>query len=280
MRIFRNKWMTRLWTLQEGALAARLAFQFADYAVEYEYVDGLMLAAVVDVDDVARLVGNRANHSLSGIACIKCPSTIGITQVHKRYDTYPSLWSALRHRSTSRPSDEAICAAILLGVDLELILDAPNEKKMEAFWTNQNEVPTGVLWVNGSRMDVDTLRWAPKSLLDPRTWALSFPKGDAWARRTSAGLIFHGIEAVALTGCTFPDSSKAVVEFIDPSSQVTYYISKSDNVGNASWADLEALWTDIALLWREQPTSEIFTAGTLVSCDSTSSGVKHARWLT
>src|SRR2546423_1526267 len=32
-RIFTSKWLTRVWTLQEGALAKRLWFQFADKAL-------------------------------------------------------------------------------------------------------------------------------------------------------------------------------------------------------------------------------------------------------
>ena len=279
VRIFRSKWMTRLWTLQEGALAARLAFQFADHAIDYAYLDDLMIAAIADVTTISRLVGNRANHALSSITSIISSNFSEDAQGEKRQEIYSSLWSALRHRATSRRSDEAICAAILLGVKLASVLDSPNEKKMEAFWTSQDEVPTGILWVNGPRMDVDSLRWAPESLLDARTWALSFPDRGSWASRTLHGLIFQGIEGFSLVNVPLPKSPDGVLEFYDARSRVSYYISQMENVGNAQWMELAEHWMNCALLWREPPTSAVFTAGALVSCNRTEASITHARWL-
>ena len=63
VRIFQCKWMTPLWTLQKGALAAKLSFQFSDYAIEYGYLDDLMTASMED-NTTLRLVRNRANVSL------------------------------------------------------------------------------------------------------------------------------------------------------------------------------------------------------------------------
>ena len=279
IRIFRSKWMTRLWTLQEGALAARLAFQFADHAIDYAYLDDLMITTIVDVTTTSHLVGNRANRSLSSITSIISSDPSEDAQGQKRQENYSSLWSALRHRATSRRSDEAICAAILLGVNLGPVLDSPNEKKMEAFWTNQDEVPTGILWVNGPRMDIDSLRWAPESLLDARTWALSFPDRGSWASRTSDGLVFQGIEGFLLVNVPLPKSPDGVLEFYDARSRMSYYISQMKNVGNAQWTELAEHWMNCALLWREPPISVVVTAGALVSCNDTEARTTHARWL-
>lgn len=279
VRIFRSKWMTRLWTLQEGALAARLAFQFADHAIDYDHLDDLMIAAISDVATISRLVGNRANLSLSSITSIISSNSSEGAQGDERENIYSSLWSALRHRATSRRSDEAICAAILLGVNLGPVLDSPNEKKMEAFWTNQDQVPTGILWVNGPRMNIDSLHWAPESLLDARTWALSFPDRGSWARRSSDGLIFQGIEGFSLVNVQLPEMNESVLEFHDARLQVSYYISRMENVGNAQWTGLAEYWTNCVLLWRERPTPEVFSAGILLSCSRTEAGIRHARWL-
>ncbi|KAL2039834.1 hypothetical protein N7G274_007235 [Stereocaulon virgatum] len=279
VRIFSSKWMTRLWTLQEGALAARLVFQFADHAIDYRYLDDFMIAAVLDVTNTSRLVGNRANLNLASITSIISSASLEDAQGEERQKTYSSLWNALRHRATSRRSDEAVCAAILLDVNLGPILDSPHEKKMEAFWTNQDRVPTGVLWVNGPRMDIDSLRWAPKSLLDARTWALSFPDRGLWASRTSAGLIFEGIEGFSLVDAPLPTIENGVLEFHDVRSRVSYYISQMQNVGNAQWTELAENWVHCALLWRETPPPDFFAAGALVSCNKTEARITHARWL-
>ena len=279
VRIFRSKWMTRLWTLQEGALATRLAFQFADHAIDYAYLDDLMLAAIINDTTTSRLIGNRANRSLSSVTSIISSSASKDALEEEKQKIYSSLWSALRHRATSRRSDEAICGAILLGVNLGPVLDSPNEGKMEAFWTNQDQVPTGVLWVNGPRMNIDSLRWAPESLLDARTWALSFPDNGSWASRTSDGLVFQGIEGFDLVNVPLPKTDDGVLEFCDPRSGIGYYISQMKNVGNAQWTELADHWIDCALLWRETPTPNGFAAGALVSCNKTKAETRLARWL-
>ena len=283
VRIFCCKWMTRLWTLQEGALAARLAFQFADHAIDYDYLDDRMMAALLNSTTTSHLLGNRANRSLSSVTSIISSESLDHMQADDRQKVYSSLWSALRHRATSRRSDEAICAAILLGVNLDPVLDAPGEKKMEVFWTNQDEVPTGILWVNGPRMNIDSLHWAPESLLNHNTWALSFLDKGSWASRCSDGLLFQGIEGFSLVNVPLPQMTNSVLEFYDIRSEVTYHIIRMENVGNAQWSELARYWTNCALLWHHPPTPEMFTAGSLLSCDEfdemTKPERRRARWL-
>ena len=279
VRIFRSKWMTRLWTLQEGALAATLMFQFADHAVDYNYLDDSIVAANLDILTTSRLVGNRANLSLSSITSILSRGSSDANSQENRLKIYSSLWNALRHRSTSRISDIAICGAILLGIDLRSILDSPNDKKMEIFWISQHQIPSGILWVNGPRIDKDTLRWAPVSLLDARTWALSLPNKGPWATRTSEGLTFQGIEGFWLLDTPVPDLKDSIIEFFDMRTQKTYYISRMHNVGNHEWQELAEHWSKCALLWLEAPTQDTFSAGVLVSCSRIKAEIYHARWL-
>jgi hypothetical protein len=276
VRIFRCNWMTRLWTIPEGALAATLAFQFADSAIDYDYLDDLMVAANYDIIETSRLVGNRANLSLSSVTSFASKHSAERTN---RQQLYSSLWSALRHRSTSKTSDIAICAGILLDMDLRPILASPNEKKMETFWISQQKIPSGILWVNGPRMDRDTLRWAPISLLDPRTWALSLSAKGPWASRTTEGLKFQGIEGFQLQGLPLPTADGSAIEFIDNRSREKHYITLMGNVGNSEWKELADQWTRCALLWHEVPTRDSSSAGALVSCRKIDSGTIYARWL-
>ena len=172
---------------------------------------------------------------------------------------------------------------MLLGVKLNPVLDSPNETKMKAFWMNQDEVPTGVLWVNGPRMDIDSLHWAPESLLDDRTWALSFPDGGPWASRSSEGLVFQGIEGFSLVNVPLPAMINNVLEFHDTRFEVSCYIARMENVGNPRWTKLADYWANCALLRREPLAPDVITAGVLLSCGDvdkkTETGRKHARWL-
>lgn len=278
VRIFRSKWMTSLWTLQEGALAAKLAFQFADHAIDYDYLDDLMIASMSD-NTTSHLVGNRANISLSSLVSIISFRDSENLPAQEKQKVYSSLWSALRHRTTSRQSDEAICAAILLGVKLEPVLDCPNEERMKVFWMNQDQIPTGVLWVNGPRMNIDSLRWAPESLLDARTWALSFLDIGSWASQTSNGLVVQGVESFWVKDAPLPHLPEAVIEFHDPRTNVCYCISRMENVENTEWLFLTQHWKNCALLWREPPTVETITAGALLSHTRTEGKTTFARWL-
>lgn len=279
VRIFRSKWMTRLWTLQEGALAATLAFQFADHAIDYGYLDDLMVAANCDIVDTSRLVGNRANISLDNVTSIFPKDASDPTQQESRRKLFSSLWGALRYRSTSKMGDVAICAGILLGMDIHPILASPDDQKMEVFWNNQQQIPSGILWVNGPRMEKDTLRWAPVNLLDARTWALSLPDKGPWASKTTAGLTFQGIEGYWLRDAPLPTVANSAIEFVDDRSRETYYISLMQNVGNAEWKELAGDWINCALLWHEAPARDNSAAGALVSCNRIESHTVYARWL-
>ena len=276
VRIFRSKWMTRLWTLQEGALAQRLAFQFEDHAIDYGYLYDRMVAGLVEGSTFSRLVGNRANLALTDITSII--SSESYDQGEYR-DAWSALWSALRHRCTSRRSDEAICASILLGSDLGPVLKAPNEIKMQVFWTEQNRVPSGVLWVNGPRLRIDSLRWAPASLLDVRTWALSLPSGGPLAIRTDDGLVIQGNEGFWLRDLPLPEGKNSALEFCDTRTAENYYVYRMENVENANWVDLHGHWAQVALVWREKPKPEAFSAGALVSCHGVENETIYARWL-
>lgn len=276
VRIFRCKWMTRLWTLQEGALAQRLKFQFEDHPVDYNYLDDSMIAGLAGASRLSRLVGNRANRTLTGITGILTPKVSGRDEGQGAWSAF---WTALRHRATPRRSDEAICASILLGNDPRPVLRASKEEKMKAFWREQKRIPSGILWVNGRRMTVDSLRWAPESLLDVRTWALSLPSGGPWTSRTDDGFVVQRVEGFWLRGLPHPDGENSLLEFGDKRTAASYYVYRMKNVGNAPWAQVREHWARVALLWREKPQPEAFSAGALISFQDFEDEVIRARWL-
>jgi hypothetical protein len=264
VRIFCSRWMSRLWTLHEGALAKDLVFQFQDSHIAYPDLDDAMIAAAEYPDWQSRLVGSRANTALTSVIAIRDAS---VTSWHD----YPlcSLWTALRYRSTSKYWDAPICAGTLLGIDLLAILNAEPEDKMAAFWSSQPSLPASILFVNGPRMTRDTLRWAPSSLLDPRTIAVSLEHKSPPATRTPQGLLVSGLQGFWLDDCPLPTTEDAVIEFqptpVDSHAR-TYYFAKEPNVENDSWNTLSSHWGHCALLLQGSlPSQTTFTRGALIS---------------
>ena len=169
MRIFTSPWMRRLWTLQEGALAAvtnRLWFQLIDKAVNlrelrinardkfFSSIDRKGLAG-----DMLRRLGSFAN------VFLKDGST------HPRADLLKAM-EALRHRSVSVLSDEPLLIGNLLGLDVAQILkggDGTVTQRMSRLWrlvpSAVHGIPRDLMFRVGPRLTEPGLRWAPATLL-------------------------------------------------------------------------------------------------------------------
>jgi hypothetical protein len=119
-RIVCSAWNSRLWTLQEGALAELLYFQFAD--AQYDLDDGV----------------NRLTEASDMIVQTTITPMI-YQRVHEfrrfRYFTdrvskVMALTWALKFRSTSMLEDEPICLATLLDLDVTQIIQIPSKDRM------------------------------------------------------------------------------------------------------------------------------------------------------
>ena len=189
MRIFTSGWMRRLWTLQEGALPRNLWFQFKYVAVNLDSVFHEVFDKIHKIDisrsalllDICRLRGGLRGffHAEENI-----PSA-DIVSVH----------DALRFRSVSLPTDEALLIGGLLNLDLAHILDGPAESRMQRVWTLVSLAPGGipknVIFNRGPRLRQMGFRWAPQSLLSSRRRLLPFLRsheGYNTCRLTSTGL--------------------------------------------------------------------------------------------
>lgn len=158
LRIIASNWNSRLWTFQEGALARKLIFQFADKAynmrtgwdnftdqASHTSMERLILEPAIN-DKAGDLLGFRGSEA-------SMPEKV------------QSLISALQFRSTSVAPDEAICISNLLGIDLERVMDGSPETRMERLWKLVHEVPPEFAWRSWPRLDADGIRWAPRSML-------------------------------------------------------------------------------------------------------------------
>ncbi|TPX13596.1 uncharacterized protein E0L32_006067 [Thyridium curvatum] len=185
-RTTRTTWFRRLWTLQEGVFARELYFQFKDSA--------LCLDNGLDAEDQLR--PNRTTSSPIE-ALIKeriirdCSQPL--VALKDLRNTHPServrhLWTAVQWRVTSYASDEPLCLASILHLDLDAILQVPRklsnaaEERMQAFIRTQVLFPPSSLFESGirdigeaPRLPCDGYRWAPRSFCYRTTRHKSIP---------------------------------------------------------------------------------------------------------
>ena len=169
MRIFTSPWMSRLWTLQEGALAAvsnRLWFQLNHKVVNLRKIQVNardQFSSSIDrkglATDMLRRLGSFANIFLND------------NSIHPRADVLKAIM-ALRHRSVSVPSDEPLLIGNLLGLDVAQILnggDGTVARRMNRLWrlvpSAVHGIPRDLLFRVGPRLTEPGLRWAPATLL-------------------------------------------------------------------------------------------------------------------
>ncbi|KAF8246365.1 hypothetical protein K440DRAFT_645088 [Wilcoxina mikolae CBS 423.85] len=156
MRIITSPWNNRLWTLQEGALARILFFQFADGS--YDIDDGInSLNSFNEVSPELLLkdsVKERV-HEFRGFR--RFADTLGLKLT--------AVAGALSCRSTSVDTDEAICLATLLDLDGEKIVRTPPQDRMLKFWSMLESIPLGLAFHKLPRLTAKGYRWAPRTFL-------------------------------------------------------------------------------------------------------------------
>ena len=166
VRIATSRWMTRLWTLQEGALPARknkLWFQFTKTALPGITLYNHLLKAL------------NTNIQWRGV----------VDSVMRRFHTFFILFDGqssenqgarmddimrgLLYRSVTIPSDEPLIIATLMDLDLGAILASEPAERMNTLWRIIDTSPSGInkhiLFHMGPKIHERGLRWAPQSLL-------------------------------------------------------------------------------------------------------------------
>ena len=180
LRIATSRWMTRLWTLQEGALAARknkLWFQFTKTALS-----GLMLynslIKIWTTDIQKRGVVDSVLGRLHTFTAL-----FDVSSSENRGAEMKDIMRGLMYRSVTIASDEPLIIATLLALDLSPILASEPAERMHVLWRIIATSPPGInkyiLFHICPKIHERGLRWAPQSLLsvDP-PWANPRPGGQ------------------------------------------------------------------------------------------------------
>ena len=196
VRIATSRWMTRLWTLQEGALPAKrdkLWFQFTKTA--------LPIRALYDrLTEIERTDIRRRGVASSVIGRFHTFRTLfDVESSENRGAQMKDIMRGLFYRSVTVPSDEPLIIATLLALDLSPILASEPAERMNVLWRIIGKSPSAIdkhiLFHMGLKIRERGLRWAPQSLLSvDRHFAIPKPgeeenRGFLGTERNAKGLL-------------------------------------------------------------------------------------------
>jgi hypothetical protein len=165
VKILSSTWMRRLWTLQEGALATELFFILDD---------GNMAVS-------ASWIVHKAEefpHCLITMTLAKTMVRM-VKELHNRPITLSNLLPLLGYRSCSKPEDETLAIAPILGLDEWPLLTATGEERMAKFWRLIERIPLAVIFLDGPKLQTPGLRWALKSIISRGTADTIYGSADA-----------------------------------------------------------------------------------------------------
>ncbi len=188
-----SSWMRRLWTLQEGRLAARVWFQLANKAVDVPCIWN-------SLDH--RSIPSRAEYWISHDLYVHLFIHIwyrgqAFGALSKVAGIFGTNYHALASRSVSVPTDEALCLFNVMGLDIKQVTAVEPAQRMEVFWRTLQRVPKSLIFSKASnKISVEGLHWAPSSFMGNQIWSewagpqeLRTPEeDDAHAVPTSLGL--------------------------------------------------------------------------------------------
>ncbi|MCJ1323578.1 hypothetical protein MMC10_000239 [Thelotrema lepadinum] len=189
MRIGRSRWMRRLWTLQEGILAKNLYFRFANSAFDIDLVRNRYF------EDI--WVSEQDQEWLDCIPLLWFASKL-LREVRMELDDnltrrLSNVAEGMARRSTSVSSDEPLCIATLLDLDMASILSVPITERMDQAWrlmADGNTIHPGALFAGVDKLETKGLRWAPKTLLRPDVPELyHVPESIGPVQLTNEGLL-------------------------------------------------------------------------------------------
>lgn len=205
MRIRASTWSRRLWTFHEAALPQELHYQFPESTRTFRQLCKQYEITLRSNDD--RIVQEIENHTGSDAWNTAIRYPIRDTQAQKDpaiqrtlfrissldplgidnfsfiidaenfassapkedYRRLAALTLPLRWRRTSRPSDEPICLAGLLGRDPKELGHLSAPQKMMKIIGSLDSVPTDILFVEAPRIQEEGSRWIPATFLDRGT---------------------------------------------------------------------------------------------------------------
>jgi len=159
-------------------LAQKLMLQFADKAIEWRTYG----------------LGDKVTESLNNGHCVTFPQKASVSVMsefvilhdfltmrlfgNEDFQALAPMVSMLQHRKTTRPSDQTLCACVIMGKDPDPLLKAGVEedgrelegkdledRRMECFLKMMGKFPSSIIFNRCPRLKRDGFRWGPRTFL-------------------------------------------------------------------------------------------------------------------
>ena len=176
MRVTCSGWMRRLWTFQENILAKKLRVVLRD--------------GIANINNAASKIYTQQpgqpitaacyHHSIGLEASVFYRTVIPAEERLLKEPDIPqgvsigSVWESLQWRTTSWLSDEPICLAVALAIDLPLVLDTAEDQRMKKIFSSTKGWPPYLIFAEYERFPETGWKWAPRTLMHPKS--MSTPK--------------------------------------------------------------------------------------------------------
>jgi hypothetical protein len=167
IKILASDWMRRLWTLEEAMLARddtrkeKLVFRFRDGTITLQKL-------------LADLQRENCPYARSAMLALRKHLMLHVLPDFRAWrpaldsdaPRFAQLAQAVEYRSTSKPGDEMLCMASILGLDSQQIVSVTTlDEKMIEFYLQLRQLPISILFCNGKRIHKAPFRWALGSIL-------------------------------------------------------------------------------------------------------------------
>jgi Heterokaryon incompatibility protein (HET) len=245
-RIFTSSWLRRLWTLQEGVFANDICFQFRDGPRSLSSLHGAFLDDLREGGSFYTVVGA----SLLSLFYV-CLRSFDLDATPERL--LINIWTSLEWRTTSNPSDEAICIATLMGIDPVALLQTVPQDRMQTLLCAIKILPPGIIFLSGERLSVEGFRWAPKSLLGRKKGTYPYPLQMFYSRTLWTSTALATIDAAGGLRASFPGFLLSQ----QPDSQITLpFDLLYEGVGTLRRCEVQALQGESLDLLEESDSIE------------------------
>lgn len=229
LRLMLSDWNRRLWTLQESLLSS----------------DVQILTPMGLISLKRQFIASLKNPVRTAVSLRI--STFFISFISPAHRSNRFLALLLKHRSTSKASDEALAVAPLFGINTAPLVSLSGDERKAALWRGLQSVSRGLMFMGGKdRLSVTGMGWAPKSLMSPDAFMDTTDPGD------DARVTDHGLQAVFFvlrfkTKTALPGGKTALVAH-DTVNDLYYVVNESSDTAGA---DATEIYADAMILQRD-----------------------------
>ncbi|KIX05974.1 uncharacterized protein Z518_03948 [Rhinocladiella mackenziei CBS 650.93] len=200
-----SPWMTRSWTLHEGALALNLEFKFASSFHRYSEFSTSSFLFFSPLESLWKEICTDTNHPERPIPLldyfgrnISDPwSRSNGSKLHNKslesYDMerFVTVWNALTERRTTRVTDVALILASLLNLSAGEVLTLDPDRRMKAILKHHSILPASIL-LQPTTSSVGKPDWTPKfPSMDSSTFQMRIPRQFETLKVTADGLVYE-----------------------------------------------------------------------------------------